>query len=112
MLSNTSRMIPYTTLWSQIGYMEDAINHDCRGAGGMEMCLLGSNKESRGKEAYFNGGAPLRKGHQVPVKATDGEICPPLFQLLLFLLNAIFLNHNSKNLFYVFKFLFIGVQFV
>ena len=46
------------------------------------------------------------------MKATDGEICPPLFQLLVFLLNAIFLNHKTKNLFYVFKFLFIGVQFV
>ena len=46
------------------------------------------------------------------MKAMDGEICPPLFQHLVFLLNAIFLNHNSNNLFYVFKFLFIGVQFV
>ena len=58
------------------------------------------------------GGGPPRKGHQVPVKAMDGEIIPLLFQLLLFLLNAIFHNHNSKNLFYVFIFLFIGVQFV
>ena len=57
-------------------------------------------------------GGPPRKGHQVPVKATEGEICPPPFQLLVFLLNAIFLNHFSKNLFFVFKFLFIGVQFV
>ena len=44
------------------------------------------------------GGVP-RKGYQVPVKAMDGEIFPLLFQLLLFLLNAIFLNHNNKNLF-------------
>ena len=65
----------------------------------------------RGRKHPTEGGPP-RKGYQVPVKATDGEICPPLFQLLLFLLNAIFLNLNSKNLFYVFKFLFIGVQFV
>ena len=66
----------------------------------------------RGRKHPTEGGGPPRKGHQVSVKATDGEIFPPLFQLLLFLLNAIFLNHNSKNLFYVFKFLFIGVQFV
>ena len=92
--------------------MEDAINHDCRRAEGTEMCLLGSNKGTEGKEASYGRGAPARKGHQFPVKATEGEIFPPLFQLLLFLLNAIFLNHNSKNLFYVFKFLFIGVQFV
>ena len=58
------------------------------------------------------GGGPPRKGYQVPVKATESEISPPLFLLLVFLLNAIFLNHISKNLFYVFKFLFIGVQFV
>ena len=71
-----------------------------------------SKRSTERLEASYGRGAPPRKGHQVPVKATDGEICPPLFQLLLFLLNAIFLNHNSKNLFYVFKFLFIGVQFV
>ena len=46
------------------------------------------------------------------MKATEGEIFPPLFQLLLFHLNAIFLNQKSKNLFYVVKFLFIVVQFV
>ena len=87
MLSNSSRMVTYTTLWSPIGHMEDAINHDCRGAGGKEMCLLGSNKESRGTGSILQrGGGPLRKGHQVPVKATDGEIFPPLFQLLDFLL--------------------------
>ena len=67
---------------------------------------------AEGKEASYGGGAPPWNGHQVPVKAMDGEICPPLFQHLVFLLNAIFLNHNSNNLFYVFKFLFIGVQFV
>ena len=67
-----------------------------------------STRSAEGQE----GGANPRKGYQVAVKATDGEICPPPFQLLVFLLNAIFLNHNSKNLFYVFKFLFIGVQFV
>ena len=76
------------------------------------MCLLCSNKEAEGQEASSAGGGPPRKGHQVPVKATEGEICPPLFLLLVFLLNAIFLNHISKNLFYVFKFLFIAVQFV
>ena len=65
----------------------------------------------RGRKHPSEGGPP-RKGYQVPVKAMDGEICPPPFQLLVFRLNAIFLNHNSKNLFYVFKFLFIGVQFV
>ena len=65
-------------------------------------------RRAEGQEAYFNGGAPLRKGHQVPVNAKDGEICPPPFQLLVFLLNAIFLSHTSKNLFYVFNFLFIG----
>ena len=58
------------------------------------------------------GGGPPRKGYQVPVKAMDGEICPALFQIRVFLLNAIFLNHKTKNLFYVSKFLFIGVQFV
>ena len=69
-------------------------------------------RSTEGKEASYGQGAPPRKGHQVPVKATESEICSPLFLLLVFLLNAIFLNHNSKNLFYVFKFLFIGVQFV
>ena len=92
--------------------MEDAINHDCRRAEGTEMCLLGSNKGTEGKEASYGQGAPPRKGHQVPVKATEGEISPLLFLLLVFLLNAIFLNHIRKNLFYVFKFLFIGAQFV
>ena len=76
------------------------------------MCLLCSNKEAEGQEASSGGGAPPRKEHQVPVKATEGEICPPLFLLLVFLLNASFLNHISKNLFYVFKFPFIAVQFV
>ena len=66
----------------------------------------------RGGKHPTEGGAPPRKGHQVPVKATDGEIFPTLFQLLLFLLNAIFLSHMSKNLFYVFNFPFICVQFV
>ena len=83
--------------------MEDAINHDCRGAGGTEMCLLGSKKEHRGAGSILRKGGGLRKGHQVPVKAKDDEICPPSFQLLVFLLNAIFLNHNNKI--YVFKFL-------
>ena len=112
MLSNCSRMVTHTTLWSPRGYMKDAINHDSRGAGGTEMCLLGSNKEHRGAGSILRREAPPWKGHHVPVKATEGEICPPLFQLLVFLLNAIFLNHKTKNLFYVFKFLFIGVQFV
>ena len=65
----------------------------------------------RGRKHPTEGGG-LRKGHQVPVKAKDDEICPPSFQLLVFLLNAIFVSHTSNNLFYVFKFLFIGVQFV
>ena len=65
----------------------------------------------RGRKHPSEGGPP-RKGYQVPVKATESEICPPIFMLLVFLLNAIFLNHIRKNLFYVFKFLFIGVQFV
>ena len=69
-------------------------------------------RSAEGQEASYGQGAPPRKGHQVTVKATVGEIFPLLFQLLLFLLNAIFLNHKTKNLFYVFKFLFIGVQFV
>ena len=76
------------------------------------MCLLCSKKERRGAGSILRRGGPPRKGHQVPVKATVGEFFPLPFQLLLFLLNAIFLNHNSKNLFYVFKFIFIGVQFV
>ena len=108
-MSNSSQMIPYTTLWSPKGYMEDVINHDYRGVRGTEMCLLGSNKGTEGKEASYGRGAPARKGHQFPVKATEGEISPSLFVLLVFLLNAIFFNHNTKNLFYVFKFLFIRV---
>ena len=111
-MSNSSQMIPYTTLWSPKGYMEDVINHDDRGVRGTEMCLLGSNKEHRGEGRSYGQGAPPRKGHQVPVKATEGEISPLLFLLLVFLLHAIFLNHIRKNLFYVFKFIFIGVQFV
>ena len=89
--------------------MEDAINHDCRRAEGTEMCLLGSNKGTEGKEASYGRGAPARKGHQFPVKATEGEISPSLFVLLVFLLHDIVLNHIRKKLFYVFKFLFIGV---
>ena len=73
-------------------------------------CVL--KRSTEGQEASYGEGDPPRKGHQVPVKAMDGEIIPLLFQLLLFLLNAIFFNHNNKNLFYVFKFLLIGVQFV
>ena len=92
--------------------MEDAINHDCRRAGGTEMCLLGSNKEHRGEGSILWTGAPPRKGHQVPVKATEDKISPLLFLLLVFLLHAIYLNHIRKNLFYVFKFIFIEVQFV
>ena len=65
--------------------MEDAINHDCRRAEGMEMCLLGSNKGTEGKEASYGRGAPARKGHQFPVKATEGKISPSLFVLLVFL---------------------------
>ena len=76
------------------------------------MCLLCSKKERRGAGSILRRGGSPRKGHQVPVKATVGEIFPLLFQLLLFVLNAIFLSHTSKNLFYVFNFLFIGVQFV
>ena len=69
-------------------------------------------RSTEGQEASYGGEAPPWKGHHVPVNAKDGEICPPPFQLLVFLLNAIFLSHPSKNLFYVFNFLFIGVQFV
>ena len=69
-------------------------------------------RSTEGQEASYRGEAPPWKGHHVPVKDTDGEICPALFQLRVFLLNAIFLNHKTKNLFYVSKFLFIGVQFV
>ena len=55
-------MVTYTTLCSPIGYIEEAINHDCRGAGGTEMCLLGSNKESRGAGSILQwGGALLGK---------------------------------------------------
>ena len=56
MLSNSSQMLTYTKLWSPIGYMDNAISQDCRGAGGTEMCLLCSNKEGRGA------GSILRKG--------------------------------------------------
>ena len=59
------------------------------------------------QEASYGREAPTWKGYHVPVKATDGEICPPLFQLLVYLLDAIFLNHKTKNLFYVFKFLLL-----
>ena len=78
MLSNSSRMVTYTMLWSPIGYMEDAKNHDCRCARGTEMCLLVSNKEHRGAGSILRREAPPWKGHHVPVKATEGEICPPL----------------------------------
>ena len=61
-------------------------------------CLC-SNKEGRGAGSILRMGGTPRKGHQVPMKATEGEICPPLFLLLVFLLNAIFLNHISKNFF-------------
>ena len=71
-----------------------------------------SKRSTERLEASYGGGAPPRIGHQVPVKATEGEISPLLFVLLVFLLHAIFLNHIRKNLFYVFKFIFIGVQFV
>ena len=58
MLSNSSWMVTYMTPWSPIGYMEDAINHDCRGAGGTEMCLLGSKKEHRGAGSILQRGGP------------------------------------------------------
>ena len=58
MLSNSSRMVTYTTLWSPIGYMKDAINHDCRGAGGTEVCLLGAIKEHRGAGSILWRGNP------------------------------------------------------
>ena len=64
------------------------------------MCLLVFQQGGqRGRKHPPEGGTPPWKGHQVPVKATEGEICPPLFLLLVFLLNAIFLNHISKNFF-------------
>ena len=59
----------------------------------------------RGRKHPTEGG-PLRKGHQVPVKATEGEICPPLFLLLVFLLNAIFLNH-IRRIYFMFLNLFL-----
>ena len=49
------------TPWSLIGYMEDAITHDCRGAGGTEMCLLGSKNEHRGAGSILQRGDPLGK---------------------------------------------------
>ena len=51
-------MVTYTTLCSPIGYMEDAINHCCRGAGGMEMCLLGFKKEHREAGIILQRGCP------------------------------------------------------
>ena len=107
MLPNSSWMVTYMTPWSPIGYMEDAINHDCRMLEARRCACWVPKRSAEGQEASYGGGPP-RKGHQVLVKATDGEICPPLFQVLVFLLNAIFLSHTSKNLFYVFNFLFIG----
>lgn len=65
-------------------------------------------RSAEGQEASYGRGAPPSKGHQVPVKATDGEICPPLFQLLVFLLNAIFLNHKSKIVFMILNFFLFG----
>ena len=54
-------MVTYMTLWSPIGYMEYAINHDCRGAGGTKMCLLGSYKESRDRKHTSMQGTLLGK---------------------------------------------------
>ena len=51
MLSNSSQIVTYTMLWSPIGYMVDAINHDYRGTGGKDMCLLGIEKEHREAES-------------------------------------------------------------
>ena len=51
-------MVTYTTLWFPIGYMEDAINHDCRGTGGTEMCLLGFKKEHREVGSILRRGCP------------------------------------------------------
>ena len=48
-------MVTYTTLWSPIGYIEVSINHDCRGTGGMEMCLLGFKEEHREAESILLG---------------------------------------------------------
>ena len=59
--ANSIWMVTYMTPWSPIGYMEDAINHDCRGAGGREICLLGSNKERRGAESILQRGGFLGK---------------------------------------------------
>ena len=59
MLSNSSQMVTYMMLLSPIGYMEDAINHDCRGARGTEMCLLVSNKEHRGAGSILWRGGPF-----------------------------------------------------
>ena len=51
-------MVTYTTLWSPIGYKEDAINHDYRGTGGTEMCLLGFKKEHREAGIILQRGCP------------------------------------------------------
>ena len=53
----------------------------------------------RGRKHPPEGGTPPWKGHQVPVKATEGEISPLLVVFLVFLLHAIFLNHIRKNFF-------------
>ena len=59
----------------------------------------------RGRKHPSEGGPP-RKGYQVPVKATESEICPPIFLLLVFLLNAIFLNH-IRRIYFMFLNLFL-----
>ena len=43
-------------------------------------------RSTEGQEASYGGEVAPWKGHHVPVKATDGEIFPLLFQLLDFLL--------------------------
>ena len=90
--------------------MENAISHDCRGVGGTELYLLCSNKEGRGAGSILRKGGSSQERTPGPCELYGGWNLS-LFLLLVFLLNAIFLNHISKNLFYVFKFLFIAVQF-
>ena len=59
-------MVTYTTLLSPVGYMEDAINHDCRGARDTEMCLLVSNKEHRGAGRILRKGGPFMERTPCP----------------------------------------------
>ena len=59
MLSDSSQMVTYTTLWSPIGYMENAINHDCRGAGAVPAVFQQGGQ--RGRKHHPEGGPLLGK---------------------------------------------------